>query len=78
MTALLVATCLVFIELAKIINRDEFLKPLKKQVYVFMSVFLVQLFVRFCGMITIQSIWIHNNFVSREYYLEAADREQEI
>ena len=40
MTVLLVATSLVFGELAKVINRDENLKPLKKQVYIFMTVFL--------------------------------------
>ena len=53
MTILLLGSCLVFRELVKVVKSDESLKLLKRQVYIFMTIFLSQLFIRYFGLLAV-------------------------
>ena len=53
MTILLLGSCLVFRELIKVVKSDESLKLLKRQVYIFMTIFLSQLFIRYFGLLAV-------------------------
>ena len=65
-TVLAVFSFVVFCKVVNAVKTDEGFDPIKKQVNIFMSIFLSFVVLRYSGFIYLQGEWIKRNLIQRE------------
>ena len=78
LTVMLYLSCLVFYKTSQAIKSDEGYSPLRRQVNIFMSAWLLQLFLRYFGYIYLQGEWLDRNIFRNETNVYSLGRNREI
>ena len=74
MTALLVMSGVVFYRVSSAIKTNAAYIPLRKQVNIFMSIWMVQLVLRYFGFLFLNAQWLRRNVVFNETNVFTLDK----